>query len=293
MTQQYRDQLKTYYDKVADVYDSSYTGIGRYRSNYFRLKILVALLTRLLDPPKNILDAGCGDARPLLELLTRGFDVRGFDVSEAMLAAGRSILSNAGHDISRIQVGDVYAIDADDHSYDAVVSMGVVENLPDHPKIFSEFRRVLRARGRLFVSLQNDLFSLFSINRHSIAYLSTLLADIDVPADVREKVIADISRWYNLDAVATTKKTFEDAEIDKSRIELAPYNPLNVSQALRAMGFEVEEVRFFHYHPLPPRFEVEFPGLFTTLAERLETVEYDWRGGIFCNCMVIQAQALG
>lgn len=292
MTEQYSDYLNKYYDRVAGVYDSSYTGIGRYRSNYFRLKILVALLKRLVDQPRIILDAGCGDARPLLELLSHGFDVRGFDASEAMLAAGRNLLRDAGHDSSRIEKGDIYAIKADDHSYDAVVCMGVVENLPDHATIFGEFRRVLRARGRLFVSLPNDLFSLFSFNKHSIAYLSKLFADIGVPLDVREKAIDDIARWYDLDSIAMTRKTFEDAQIDKSRIELASYNPLNVNQALMALGFRVEEVRFFHYHPLPPRFEVESPAVFHGVAERLETVEYDWRGGILCNCMVVQAQAL-
>ena len=275
MTQQYSDYLKQYYDKVAGVYDSSYTGVGRYRSNYFRLKILVALLERLLDQPKNILDAGCGDARPLLELLTHGFDVRGFDASDAMLNAGRNILSDAGHDASRIEKGDIYNINAGDHSYDAVVCMGVVEHLPDHPKIFSEFRRVLRARGRLFVSLQNDLFSLFSMNKHSVAYLSMLLAHIHVPLDIREKVIADISRWYQLDSITMLKKKVEDANIDKSGVELASYNPLNINQELKALGFEVEELRFFHYHPLPPRFEVEYPAVFQGIAERLETVEYD------------------
>ena len=292
MQQKYSDQLERYYENVVDVYDTSYTGIGRYRSNWFRLKILIALLGRLPERPEKILDAGCGDARPLAEMLRHGFNVWGFDVSDAMLAAGRKILQEAGHDPARIEKGDIYDIRAADHSFDAVACMGVVENLPEHPKIFGEFRRVLRPKGRLFISLENDFFSLFSVNKHSTKYLAKLFTDIGVPPAIRDKAIADMARWNDIGSIKMVKKTFEDAEIDKSKVEIGSYNPMNVHGELAKMGFNVEEIRFFHYHPLPPRFESEFPEIFQQLAESLETTEYDWRGGILCNCMVVQAQAI-
>lgn len=286
------EQLEDYYRRVVDVYDSSYTGVGRYRSNYFRLRILVALLERTKPAPSLILDAGCGDGRPLAEMLRLGFDVHGFDVSDAMLSAGEKVLQSQGHDPGRIKKGDIYDVPASDRSYDAVACMGVVENLPDHERIFSEFHRVLRPDGRLYISLENDLFSLYSVNKYSIRYLAKLFDDIGVPAAARDKAMADLQTWNNAGAVTSIKKTFEDAEIDKSRVVIPSYNPLNVQGELKKLGFEMEELRFFHYHPLPPRFEVEFPEVFQALAESLETVEYDWRGGILCNCMVVQARAM-
>ena len=285
-------QLTEYYKRVVDVYDSSYTGIGRYRSNFFRLRILVSLLEKTNPRPSLILDAGCGDARPLAEMLRLGFDVRGFDISEAMLRAGEKLLQAAGHDPGRIEIGDIYNIPAGDRSYDAVACMGVVENLTDHERIFSEFNRVLVPNGRLYISLDNDLFSLFSVNKYSVRYLDKLFKSVNVPDAIREKAISDLETWNDVAGVKSIKKTFEDAEIDKSKVVVPSYNPLNVHDQLRKMNFEVEKIRFFHYHPLPPRFEVEFPELFQGLAESLETVEYDWRGGILCNCMVIQAKAL-
>jgi ubiquinone/menaquinone biosynthesis C-methylase UbiE len=291
MDPEHAKQLQRYYERVVDVYDSSYTGIGRYRSNYFRLRILIALLERLSDQPSVILDAGCGDGRPLAEMLRLGFNVHGFDISDAMLDAGRKVLSKANQDPSRIRQGDVYNIQASDNSYAAITCMGVVENLPHHDRIFSEFRRVLQPKGRLFISLENDLFSLFSINKHSIKFLLKLLTDIGVPGDITTKVVSDIARWNDVDSIKSLKRTFEDAEIDKSRVAIPAYNPMNVHGELKKFGFDVEELRFFHFHPLPPRFEIEYPELFQGLAEKLETVEYDWRGGILCNCMVVQAQA--
>jgi len=171
--------------------------------------------------------------------------------------------------------------------------MGVVENLPNHDLIFAEFRRVLKPNGRMFISLENDLFSLFSINKYSVKYLARLFTSIGVPNEISDKVISDIAHWHDVVSIKMLKKTFEDAEIDKSNVTIPSYNPMNVNDELKKMGFNVEEVRFFHYHPLPPRFEVEYPELFQGLAESLETVEYDWRGGILCNCMVIQACAAG
>lgn len=101
-------QLTEYYKRVVDVYDSSYTGIGRYRSNYFRLRILVALLERINPRPSLILDAECGDTRPLAEMLRLGLDIPGFDISDAMLEAGEKILRDQGFDHRRIEKGDIY-----------------------------------------------------------------------------------------------------------------------------------------------------------------------------------------
>lgn len=290
--EEYFSQLEQYYRRVVDVYSSSYTGEGRYRSNYFRLKILLNLLGRISERPKTVLEAGCGDARVVLALLHAGFDVRGFDFSDAMLEAGRRILARDGQDPSRIEKGNIYDIKSPNGAYDAVVCVGVIENLPDHPAIFAQFRRVLRPSGRLFLSLNNNLFSLFSMNKYSIIFLRALLNDIGLNKEVADRALAEIAQSYDVEAEKVVEKTFADADIDKSGMELTSYNPLNVRDQLREYGFAVEEIRYFHYHPLPPRFEARYPDLFKSFAETLESTNYDWRGGILCNCMLIQAQMI-
>jgi SAM-dependent methyltransferase len=290
VSQEYQHQLKDYYKRVVDVYDSSYTGIGRYRSNYFRLILLIYFLERLEKRPELVLDAGCGDARPLIELLKNGFQSRGFDISPDMLDAGKSILSKGGYEPSLIQEGDIYAIPEKDNSFDAIACMGVVENLPDHEQIFMEFRRVLRPGGHLIISLENDLFSLFSVNKYSLAFWDELMKSAGVDTAIAEDVTGQISKFNQVEEINGVKKTFADAEIDKSAVEIATYNPLNLREKIDALGFEYIDHRFFHYHPIPPRFEVDYPEVFQETAERLETTNYDWRGGILCNCMVVVAQ---
>jgi len=292
MSDKYHKQLEEYYERVVGVYGSSYTGIGRYRSNHFRLEILVDLIQKITSKPSKILDAGCGDARPLIELLKRGFDICGYDASDAMLKVGKDALRLIQEDENRIWKGNIYDSQGPADTYDSIVCMGVIQNLPDHPSIFSEFQRVLKPGGRLFVNTDNNLFSLFSMNEHSLNYLTKLFADIGVPDKVSNKVIDQVAEWNHVENITKQKKTFEGSDIDRTDVNLASYNPLNVHDEFRQMGFEVEEIRFYHYHPLPPRFEVEYPELFKELAESLETVEYDWRGGILCNCMVVQAQLI-
>jgi SAM-dependent methyltransferase len=290
MSSNYEHQLKEYYKRVVDVYDSSYTGIGRYRSNYFRLILLVYFLERLETRPNLILDAGCGDARPMIELINNGFNTRGFDISPDMLNAGKRLLSDAGHGPDLIREGSIYAIPEDDNSVDAVACMGVVENLPDHEQIFSEFRRVLKPGGHLVISLENDLFSLFSVNKYSLSFWGDLMQGAGVDTDVVADVIGKMATFNQVEDIAAIKKTFADAEIDKSSVQIDTYNPLNIKEKIELLGMEYIDLRYFHYHPIPPRFEVENPEVFQETAERLETTDHDWRGGILCNCMVVLAR---
>lgn len=286
----YKERLRAYYNQKAAVYASTYTGEGRYRSNYFRLKTVLYLLSVLHPRPGVLLEAGCGDARVVAATIAEGYRTHGIDFSDSMIAQGRELLCERGLDPDVITKGDIYEIPYPDQTFDMVLSVGVIENLPDHAAVFSQFHRVLKPGGRIIVSLNNDLFSLFSDNKHSLAYLSYLFQDIGLDANVRREVLEEMAKLYQVDQIDPVRRAFEDAQIDKSGTQLERYNPLNVAERLRAQGFEMEELRFFHYHPIPPRFETRYPEVFKVFAESLETVDYDWRGGFLCNCMLVQAR---
>jgi ubiquinone/menaquinone biosynthesis C-methylase UbiE len=288
----YQKSLDRYYDEkaLAD-YDSTYSGKGRYRSNHFRLNTILHLLERMDPKPVDLLEAGCGDARVILAALENGYRCRGFDRSAGMLEAGTKRLAGAGFDPGLIQAGDLYEVPYPDASFDVVMCVGVIENLPDHQRIFSEFRRVLRPGGHILVSLDNALFSLFSANAHTLKFFRRLYDGIGLPPDAADLHLSFLAKGYDVDHVPHVAKCMEDAEIDKTAVAIdSDYNPLNLAERLKAFGLELEELRFFHYHPLPPRFEKDRPELFDALAEGLETVDYDWRGGILCNAMLVQAR---
>ncbi len=288
----YKDYLRNYYDQKAEDYSSTYSGKGRYRSNYFRLQTVLALLDGITPRPHCLLEAGCGDARVLVETLKRGYHCIGFDYSDRMLETGRNLLIEAGFPSDLIRQGDIYDMQEPDQSFDVALCLGVLENLPRHDAIFGDFHRILRPNGRVIASFGNTLFSLFTFNKHTVSFIDSLLTDIRLPSTAKEEVLDKLCEWFRLEDIRHVKKVIEDSEIERAGIHIPTYNPLNVRDAMREFGFDVEAIRFYHYHPIPPRFETQHPELFGRFAEALETIEYDWRGAILCSAMIVQVRKI-
>mgnify|MGYP000098891539 FL=1 len=202
---------------------------------------------------------------------------------------GRKYLGEAGLAATLISKGDIYKIPAADASQDLVLSLGVMENLDDHAAIFKEFRRVLRPGGRILVSLENHLFSLLTFNQHTIRFFKSLFDDVSVPASVRDEVLRKIGSWMDLGDIQQVERIIEDRQINRQGVTLPVYHRLNVEEAFRSHGFKLDELRFCHVHPIPPRFEKDHPELFGAFAEKLESAEYKWQHSLLCNCMIVQA----
>ena len=288
----YYDELKKYYDRKVDLYLTSYTGEGRYPSNKFRLNIVLDLIGK--TPGSKILDAGCGNGIFVLSTLERGHDCYGFDISEEMIKHAKELLKEKGYDPNRVFVGDIHNIPFPNKSFDKVAILGVLQYLPDHEKILKEIHRVIVKNGELIVSLDNSLFSIFSINKYTVDFLRNILSHYDIPVTLIENAIEKYSELIQADKAVSMKKpikTFEELSLPP-KAKLYEYNPLNVEERFRKSNFEVLDMRFYHYHPLPPRFEEQFFDLFNTLAYKMEGTEYDWRGAILCNQFVVRAKAI-
>ena len=287
--EKYQKHLKKYYDQKSAVYSATYTGEGRYPTGFHRLQIALAMVDAIRPKPKKVLDAGCGDARMVIELQKRGISCTGFDISTGMLDTGKELLREAKLPENLIMEGDMYNIPAKKNSLDLLLSMGVLENLDRHDELFKEFRRVLNSKGRILISLENKLFSLFTFNQHTIRFLQRLFKDIKIPAKIRADVLRAIGSWLHLEDIEQVERIIEDRQIQKNHIAIPEYDRLNVDGELRKFGFATERLRFYHVPPLPPRFEKKYPELFRGFAERLETSEYDWHSTLLCNCMLVQA----
>lgn len=286
--QSYQQHLNEYYDKQSAVYSATYTGEGRYPTGHHRLQITLAMIDELNPKPQTVIDAGCGDARMVIELQKRGINCTGFDPSEGMLKIGRELLKENNMSEDLISQGDIYSIPAADQSADLILALGVLENLDKHEEIFNEFKRVLKPKGRALFSVDNHLFSLFTFNKHTVHFYKRFFDDLKVPADIRNEVLREIGTWMNVDDVKEIERIIGDNQIDKNHVAVPEYNRLNVDDEMRKMGFATERLRFYHVHPIPPRFESKHPDLFKGFAEKLETSEYDWHSTLMCNCMLVQ-----
>jgi arsenite methyltransferase len=101
-------------------------------------------------PGERILDVGCGPGYYVDELAEQvgdGGHVSGVDLSPVMLAVARERCAGRGN--TDFHEGEATALPVGDDEFDAVVSVQVLEYVPDVERALAEMRRVLRPGGRV------------------------------------------------------------------------------------------------------------------------------------------------
>ncbi len=127
------------YDGWAATYDGEDNGCFPLRDD-----VLGPMLDRL--PPGRALDAACGTGAMAGQLLARGHDVVGVDISEGMLARAREAVPHA-----RFLRGDLTRLPLPDRDVDHVVCSLALTHLEDLRPFFAETARVMRPGGHLLL----------------------------------------------------------------------------------------------------------------------------------------------
>jgi 2-polyprenyl-3-methyl-5-hydroxy-6-metoxy-1,4-benzoquinol methylase len=102
------------------------------------------------DAPGRILDWGCGFGQVSEMMLREGLDVTAFDYDGGLDAPAPRPLEHFPHIVVTWSPEPV-ALPYEDDSFDAVLSCGVLEHVPDPDGSLDEIRRVLRPGGTLYV----------------------------------------------------------------------------------------------------------------------------------------------
>jgi ubiquinone/menaquinone biosynthesis C-methylase UbiE len=128
------------FDQLADLYDD--TRGGERRGDDF-----AELVARDLPDPRSgpVLEVGVGTGVVALGLAARDYDVVGVDVSVPMLARARQRLGPI------VILGDAMDLPLAPGSVSRVVSVWVVQAVPDPARLFAEVARVLCPGGRYVV----------------------------------------------------------------------------------------------------------------------------------------------
>jgi ubiquinone/menaquinone biosynthesis C-methylase UbiE len=110
------------------------------------------LLPALL-PGLRLLDVGCGPGTITVDLARRvaSGPVLGIDVAPDIIAEARAAGLSLGVENVRFAIGDVYALDLPDESFDIVHAHQVLQHLSDPVAALAEMRRVLEPGGLLAV----------------------------------------------------------------------------------------------------------------------------------------------
>ena len=161
-------------------------------------------LLKHLPKDGRILESGCGLGRWVFYLQQKGFNLIGIDLARPAVAMAKAYDPSAP-----ILLDDVLHSQFPDGTFDAAISLGVVEHFEEGPqRALAELRRVLKHNGLLLISVpvQNTLRRLFT-NR-----------------------LKDLYRWYR----RRQGMSFTFEEYRFSQKEFRTY--------LEAAGFEILEV---------------------------------------------------
>jgi ubiquinone/menaquinone biosynthesis C-methylase UbiE len=142
------DDTRGFYDRIAKLYDLSFkfNGYGRSVEGY------LAKHLPDLNAGARILDAGCGTGLltlALLKTIQRPVDLTAIDLSHSSLVTARKACSKStGHHKVDFMQANILRLPFEDHSFDMIVTSGVLEYVPLHEGL-REIARVLIPDGYL------------------------------------------------------------------------------------------------------------------------------------------------
>lgn len=144
-------ELSERYDGWADTYDQDIEeGYGWQIPG-----IMAGMLSRLIQKPSRILDAGAGTGLVGLYLKEEGFhDLVAMDISREMLNKARE--KNIYREFHQMALGD--NLDFEDGSFDAVVCAGVLTFSHAPARSLYELARITRQGGYILFSIRTDAF---------------------------------------------------------------------------------------------------------------------------------------
>jgi len=276
----------TEFGAESKTYDKNYDlAHDRYPDHVFRLRIFLELLATL--KPTQLLDAGCGSGVPLANFLNAKYNAYGFDLSPDMVVQAKQNVKASGHDDSRVFQGDLDNFSPPtSQKFDAIAALGAVYYTPNTLVTLRNLKSHLTDNGDLIFSLRNDLFSLFSLNKYSVEYLTESIYPVrELSTGLRNSVEEFLSAKFTDADVA---QLFEN--VDERQIRSQLHNPLTVvTELLDPIGMELVNIYYYHFHALPPIFEHTHPTEFRELSATYESPS-DWRGLFMASCFVVHAR---
>lgn len=189
------------------------------------------------------LDVGCGPGAYIEELMKRGFEVYGIDLSQEMLNTCKIRLSIDDQKFRKnFQIADVESIPFDDNKFNIVICSGVLGLLPSDTQAISELFRVLAPGGILLLTVENMM---------SFSHI-----DYVVRKKISELFNSDNSEFSEEDGNLTLKLKWMS---QNAGLFYKIYNPWKLNAFLAEKGFKLvdsltvgHEFRFLRRTKLVP-----------------------------------------
>ncbi len=104
-----------------------------------------------ISKDKTLLDVGCGSGQSAIPAARKGHKVTGIDIADNLIQHARNRCIEEKIDAS-FDVGDAENLPYADNSYDVVISMIGAMFAPQPDRVTSEFARVIKSGGQLFMA---------------------------------------------------------------------------------------------------------------------------------------------
>jgi len=128
----YKKKLKEWYNSIADRYDSwgerdKECAVGELTEEIKQFNKFLDLIS--ISPNTKILDVGTGTGIYLLEILKRGGEGFGIDISDRMLDILRKKIEHTrkAKQINELKVGEAAKLEYPDNFFDIIICMGVFD----------------------------------------------------------------------------------------------------------------------------------------------------------------------
>jgi len=159
-----KDSVRKYFSDTSEDYNAACDNNGQTLRSYVFSSRKQHVLKMLDLKGGRVLDVGCGPGVFTEELLKKGCEVWGIDVSDAMVKLAERKMQERGiKENFHFNTGDVENLGFPDKYFDFVLCVGVLEYLKDDSRALSEVRRVLKDSGKAIFTVPNiaSPFSLF------------------------------------------------------------------------------------------------------------------------------------
>jgi SAM-dependent methyltransferase len=271
--------VRACYSTWSDSYYDDYYGA---RAPY--PPVHVDLLKRVLreSGAQTVLDAGCGPASFLREIVGDGYDLYGFDLTPEMVDEARRVFAEHHIPPERIWEGSVTDAQAfrppvaPEAGYDAAVCVGVLPHVPEDADgtVISNLRDAVREGGLVVAEARNQLFALYTLNRYSFDFFRDVL--LRAKDDDR---LDPLRARFRMDLPPVRRGHANEPGYDE--VLSRTHNPFELRERFDQAGLVDVRTLFYHYHALPPLLE---PSIEASLA--LEDPN-DWRGHFMASAFLV------